>query len=75
MYVICLNFDTCGQLVKVPEPGPIVTNCPLCGHLRLQFNKKQHLIETINSTLQSQSNNRALLLKIINEINKKEKKE
>tara|TARA_B100001109_G_C18571927_1_gene339175 strand:+ start:188 stop:388 length:201 start_codon:yes stop_codon:yes gene_type:complete len=65
----------CGQLVRVSEPGPIVTNCPRCGYLRLQFNKKQHLIETINSTLESQDNNRVLLLKIINEINKKEKKE
>ena len=74
MYIICLNFDHCGKLVTVSEPGPIVTSCPLCGHLRLQFNKKHELIKTINSTPSQNDSTRAQLLKVLDEITNREKK-
>lgn len=74
MYIICLNFDHCGQLVTTSEPGPMVTNCPQCGHLRLQFNKKHELIKTINSTAEQNNAIRAQLLKVLDEINNIERK-
>lgn len=68
MYIICLNFDHCGVLVTVKEPGPLVTECPQCGSLRLQFNNKHELINTINSSEEEDNRRFAILARIIDKI-------